>query len=338
MKILISTGIYPPEVGGPAKYATSIKELWQKEGHEVFVHVFSRFNYLPTGIRHLFYLFSILPSVVQADFILVLDTFSAALPTVIASLVFGKKVVVRVGGDFLWESFVERSGERVLLKDFYNTNLSKLSSKEKFIFSSVKFVLNKVDAVVWSTEWQKNLSIKPYSLENQTHFVVENYYGDKKNNTLSTPQTQIFLASSRDIKLKNLDILRNIFNKKESKIPKGVELFTFVVDSREFIKKMEESYAVVVVSLSEVSPNMILEAIRLNKPFICTKEVGIFDRIKEIGIFVDPLNEAEVENAVLKLINKDEYQKYLEKIKNFSFVHSWEDIGKEFLGVYEKIK
>ena len=60
MKILICTGIYPPEIGGPAQYAKNLSEFWQKEGHRVNVKVFSRFNFLPTGLRHLVYFFNIL--------------------------------------------------------------------------------------------------------------------------------------------------------------------------------------------------------------------------------------------------------------------------------------
>ncbi len=95
MRILIATGIYPPDIGGPAEYAKNLADLWQKQGHKVKVEVFSRFNSTPTGIRHLFYFFSILRAVSDVDFVLILDTFSSALPTVLASLLFGKRTILR---------------------------------------------------------------------------------------------------------------------------------------------------------------------------------------------------------------------------------------------------
>jgi len=70
-----------------------------------------------------------------------------------------------------------------------------------------------------------------------------------------------------------------------------------------FVEKIHRSYAVILVSLGDISPNMILDAIRLNRPFICTKEVGIYDRIKGAGIFVDPLDEMAIESAINDLLS-----------------------------------
>jgi len=66
--------------------------------------------------------------------IVVLDTWSAAVPTMYACKLMRKKYIIRTGGDFLWEAYVERAGEMVLLKDFYATSIGKLSRKERFTF------------------------------------------------------------------------------------------------------------------------------------------------------------------------------------------------------------
>src|SRR3989344_2808133 len=172
MRILIATGIYPPEIGGPAEYAKNLKEVWSKHGHKVTVRVFSQFNFLPTGVRHLVYFCYILPAILKADLILALDTFSAALPSVLAAKMLRKKIILRTGGDFLWESYVERTGELVLLRKFYKTCLDKFSAKEQKVFNLIKFVLKHVSAIVWSTEWQKNIFMEPNKLTQQKHFVV----------------------------------------------------------------------------------------------------------------------------------------------------------------------
>ena len=83
---------------------------------------------------------------------------------------------------------------------------------------------------------------------------------------------------------------------------------------------------------------MILDAIRYNKPFICTKEIGIYDRIKDIGIFVDPLNEKEIENAILKLLDSMEYKRVIDKMKQFNFTHTWQEMAKEFIDIYKNLK
>lgn len=81
MNILIATGIYPPEIGGPAQYAYNLENQFRAKGHNVDVRYFTKIERkLPTGLRHLYYLLKTLPAFVRADYILVLDTFSVAMP------------------------------------------------------------------------------------------------------------------------------------------------------------------------------------------------------------------------------------------------------------------
>jgi glycosyltransferase involved in cell wall biosynthesis len=335
MRILIVTGIYPPEIGGPAEYAKNLKEAWSKAGHEVEVKVFSRFNALPTGVRHLAYFLYIIPAVVRADFILSLDTFSAGLPGVLAAKLFGKKIVVRTGGDFLWEFYVERTGEPVLLREFYQKCRGKLNSKEEMIFSLTRFVLQKASAIVWSTEWQKDIFLEPYELSNQKHFIIENFYGHKLASQEASSKN--FIAGTRRLKWKNVARLESVFNNQEVK-EVGASLDTATVPHEEFLSKLGKAYAVAIVSLGDISPNTILDAIRLEKPFILTQENGLYSRIKDIGLFVNPLSEADIKEKVLWLSNPGNYVLQKAKIEAFSFTHGWEEMAGEYLSIYDKLK
>ena len=78
----------------------------------------------------------------MADF--ALDTFSVAFPAVCAARLCGKKMIIRTGGDFLWEFYVERTGDLVLLRDFYNTRIGRLNFKERLIFKSTGWTLRGV--------------------------------------------------------------------------------------------------------------------------------------------------------------------------------------------------
>ena len=60
--------------------------------------------------------------------------FLAAAPTMLACRLMGKKYIIRTGGDLLWEWYVERTGEAILLRDFYSRPRA-LSLKEKAIES-----------------------------------------------------------------------------------------------------------------------------------------------------------------------------------------------------------
>ncbi|MBU4256800.1 glycosyltransferase, partial [Patescibacteria group bacterium] len=119
LKILIATGIFPPDIGGPAKYAKNLSEEFLKRGNEVNVLAYKTEKKLPIGIRHCLYFFRVVFNLHKTDLIIALDTFSVGLPAVIAAKIFNKKIIIRTGGDFFWESYVERSGNLITLKQFY---------------------------------------------------------------------------------------------------------------------------------------------------------------------------------------------------------------------------
>lgn len=334
MRILIVTGIYPPEIGGPAEYAKNLKDVWIAEGHQVSVKVFGQFKKIPWGIRHILFLLYIIPAVIKSDVIFTLDSFTAGV-VVVAAKVFFKKVVFRTGGDALWELYVDRTGDLVLLREFYKTRLENLSLKEKITFYLIRWALKNLSAIIWSTEWQKNIFIEPYDLKNQRHFIVENYYGQK---ILSKdPKMKNFIASTRKTKWKNIETVRKVFAQSEV-VKSGAILDTEVIPHDEFLDRLSISYAVIVVSLGDISPNTILDAIRSNKPFILTQENGLYNRIKDIGLFVDPQDPEDIKNKVLWLAKPENYEAQKQKIERFIFTHTWEEIGREYLAIYDSIK
>lgn len=333
--ILITTGIYPPKIGGPAQYAKNLKESFEKRGLEVSIKTYTIEDKLLTGIRHIVFFLKIIPKIIFSNVIFTLDTYSVGFPSVLAGKIFGKKVIVRTGGDFLWESYVERTNKKVLLKNFYDNEKYNFSTKEKIIFLLTKWTLKNANSIIFSTEWQRDIFVRSYSLDVNKTCVVENYYGPKEAD--EDYSSKEFVASTRKLVWKNLGLLENIFNELKSSYPNLI-LFSKNLPYQEFIEKIKVSYAVILVSLGDISPNMIMDAIRFNKPFICTKEIGIYNRIKDAGIFVDPLNEQEIKQAILELLTEDGYKKAKEKVRNFQFVHTWEQITDEFLVVANKIK
>jgi len=334
-KILITTGIYPPKIGGPAQYAKNLKLAFESQGNTIAVKTYNLENYLPTGFRHAYFFLKIIPKILSSDWVLALDTFSVGLPTVLASKIFRKKCLIRTGGDFLWEQYVERTGKKIMFRNFYKEELERLSIKEKIIFNLTQWTLNKADGIVFSTDWQREIFISAYNLKEDKTFVVENYYGSKEG--IFEPNSKVFVASTRILKWKNLDTIKKVWNRIKTSYP-DAELFTKNLPYPKFMEKIKHSYAIVQVSLGDISPNMILDAIRYNKPFICTKEIGIYDRIRDIGIFVNPLNEEEIENAILKLLDPEEYKRVIDKIKQFNFTHTWQEMAGEFIDIYKNLK
>ena len=136
MKLLIATPLFPPDVGGPATDSHMLAAELPKQGIEVVVCSFGKVRHLPSGIRHVAYLFDVLKAAHGIDGIIAMDTFSACIPARIASQLLGKPLIVRVPGDYAWEQSVQRYGARETLEEFqhkqYGFRVELLRSLQRF--------------------------------------------------------------------------------------------------------------------------------------------------------------------------------------------------------------
>lgn len=339
MKILISTGIYPPDIGGPAQYARNLYETWKGQGHEVKVAAYRWERAFPTFFRHFLFFLKIFRKGWNSDLIIVLDTWSAAVPTMYACKLMRKKYIIRTGGDFLWETYVERTGDMVLFKNFYNTTLGKLSKKEKLIYRLGGEALRNASLVIYSTQWQKGIFEKAYKLDPSKSRIIENFCGEREDQI--PPENRIFVAGTRDLKWKNIDALKSAFKKAQAEVKNrsfsDIEFDTTKAIYDNFQERMKRSYAVILTSLGDISPNMIFDAIRIGTPFILTKETGIAERVKDCAIFVDPMNEKDIIEKIVWMSDPSNRALQAEKIKKFTWIHTWEDICGEFILLYGKL-
>ena len=124
MKILIATGLYAPDIGGPATYTKFLERHLPKNGIAYDVASFSTVRKYPKIIRHIVYLFMLLKRGRSADVVYALDTISVGVPALIVSYLLGKTLYLRVPGDYAWEQGQQRFG----VTDILDTYLIK---KEK---------------------------------------------------------------------------------------------------------------------------------------------------------------------------------------------------------------
>jgi glycosyltransferase involved in cell wall biosynthesis len=123
MRILIATGIYPPEIGGPATYSRTLETELPKRGIEVAVLPFRRVRRFPKVIRHIVYTFLILREGRGADVIYAQDPLSVGLPSALAALILRKKFILKVVGDYAWEQATQRFGFSESLEKFQYAKL-----------------------------------------------------------------------------------------------------------------------------------------------------------------------------------------------------------------------
>jgi hypothetical protein len=270
----------------------------------------------------------------RIDFIIALDTFSVGWPATLAAKILRRKILIRTGGDFLWESYVERTGDLVLFRNFYDTSWGKFSLKEKIIFALTQWTLQNATALIFSTDWQRQIFESAYSLDPKKNFIVENFYGDKLPLLTMDSETQtqkkVFVGGTRPLKWKNIPRLKEAFELVKND---GLVLDLEPAPYAEFLEKIRRSYAVILVSLGDISPNMIIDALWANKPFILTRETGLYDKLKDVAIFVDPENPADIQEKIEFLLDPENYRLQKEKVEAFTFTHSWKEICEEFLNI-----
>lgn len=110
MNILIATGIYPPQIGGPATYSKLLYDRLPARGHSVTVVNFGDVLHLPKIIRHFAYFFILCWRARGTDVVYAQDPVSVGLPALLATKLLRKKFVLKIVGDYAWEQGVLRAG------------------------------------------------------------------------------------------------------------------------------------------------------------------------------------------------------------------------------------
>jgi glycosyltransferase involved in cell wall biosynthesis len=326
MIILIATGIYPPQIGGPAKYAQKLYEELGRRG-PVELCAWGRLERaLPWGIRHAIYFLRLLPKAARSDAILALDTWSSGFPALMAAKLLRRRLLVRVGGDFVWEAYIERTGDMVRLSEFYKAP-RRLSFKERMVQRATRTLLRHADVLLFNTAWQMRIWREAFGYSTEAR-VLENEYPAKKSAVDSPLGKKIFVAAGRGIRYKNIPAFAEAFAKAAAG---RAELDTRALPPQEHAARNAAAYAYAVPSVSEVNSNNIIEALSYNKPFIAPQDCGMRERLEGLGVFVDTLDTRAMERAVSELLDEAKYRSYAERIRAFSYVRTWGQIADEIL-------
>ena len=335
MKILITTGLGERDIGGPFQYGPRLKEAFQELGHEVkLVSYGSAEKLLPPGLRHLYFLAKVFPKVWWAEAVLTLDTFSVGVPTAFASRVLRKKSIVRVGGDFLWSAFVNRTGEPLTLSKFYQS-LPKLSYKEEKIFSFTKRFVENIGFLAFNTEWQRGLWASAYNVSEERSGVVRNFILETR--VSGTPKTKNFLWAGRLIPEKNIDFLKRVAEKVVSQHPEFKLDIVTGEPHDSLLNKIKSAYSVVSSAHSDICPNFILEGISCGKPFIMTRETGLSELCPNGGTFIDPDDEEAWVKAFERMLEPAVYNRCVEELESLNLRHSWREIAEEYIEVWKQL-
>ena len=162
-KILLVTGIYAPDIGGPASYVKALaKKLSTADTARVTVVTYSsvwshpsdkeaKFRIIriwkkwPWFLRHGLYAWRIFWEARRHDLIFVSSTINGGLPYLIAGRLWKKKVFVKIVGDYSWQVAVEKGRTVLLIDDWQKASKSGWSG---WLWYWQGLVVRKADRVV----------------------------------------------------------------------------------------------------------------------------------------------------------------------------------------------
>lgn len=330
MRIVIATPFYPPEKGVLGMYAKGLEGAFERLGHEVTAVRFSAFSFLPPVARHVAFGRALRRGAKGSDLIIALDTWSVGLPAMVVSKMTGVPLSLRIGGDFLWEAYVERTKQPVRLSDFY-AEKRLFAFKERIIFIGIRALLKHAHSLFFNSQFQIDFWQPIYGFDRAKAHVLENYFPVRPKD-IQPPQGKVFVSAGRSLSLKNYDELFRAFKRVQTQHP-DIELDTRSLPHAEHHERLKTAYAVIIPSISEASSNTAIDAVIAGKPFIMTNDTGTGERLHDCGLFIDTRSEDEIVRAIEKILDPVEYERLARACAVFSFAHSWDDMAKKILDV-----
>jgi len=330
MKLLIVTPLLPPESGGPSYLSVALAEELQNKGNEVDLLAFREVRKYPTIIRHILFFFKVLKQSKTKDALIILDTVSVALPAVYAGRLRSKKMIVRVGGDFMWEQYVERTKAKILLSEFYKED-RELSIKERLLlWLQREVVLKHAHAVVFNTDWFRNIWLTPYAIPKEKTVVIEHAH-EKREKTHVGGES--FLCAWRPTAFKNIDTLELAYTLAvQENLKIKVETLKDI-PREELFDRMRYARALIIPSLTETSSIMAREALEIGLPVMITKDCGSYDLLDGHVTWINPLSADNIAGKMVTLMDEKEYERAQEMTNSFDYEHTYSQIADEYLAL-----
>lgn len=334
MKLLLVSGIYPPDVGGPATFLPQLAAYCQEEGHDVkiltltdnfrYQHNQSRWRVirvarcLPLPIR-----FLTIFAIVFMHLLLGYRIFSNGLHEEcgLALLLFRGKGVAKIVGDPIWERAINKFETNLDIESF---NSSKLSWNFAFQRSLLKFGLNQFHTVITPSQQLQNL-VKQWKVESNLKVILN---GVTIKNPTKHHKSIDVITVCRLVAWKNVDLLIEAANNCDFSlcvVGDGPELSRLSqlaqgnpkIDIRGRMSQfhidelLSSSKVFALISDYEGLSFSLLQAMSFGLPVVVSNSSGNAEVVRQSanGFIVDPRANGQLGSIILGLLEKEEDMK-----------------------------
>ncbi|PIT96588.1 hypothetical protein COT82_02395 [Candidatus Campbellbacteria bacterium CG10_big_fil_rev_8_21_14_0_10_35_52] len=345
--ILIATGLFPPDIGGPATYSKLLLDELPKHNFNVSVLSFGEVRKLPKILRHIFYFFKVLRGGGKADIIFAQDPVSVGLPSMLAAKILRKKFLLKIVGDYAWEQY---QNKLQITNYKLQTNL-KFKTLEKFQIERSDFitelrrkiersVAKRASKIIVPSNYLKKI-ILMWGINEEKISVI--YNGLKYNQESGNRETirallqfegKLIISAGRLVQWKGFDTLIKIFpyikkkfnNAKLIIAGSGPDLGKLqkLIDDKELsndialtgalpkevlLRYIKASDVFVLNTGYEGFSHQLLEVMDVGIPLITTNIGGNPEIIKngENGLLVGYNDEKELGKSIIKLLSDKKY-------------------------------
>jgi len=336
LKLLIATGIYPPDIGGPATYSKLLHDELPKHNVSVEVLSFGEVRGSLWGVRHVRYFLKLLRHAPFCDVVYAQDPVSVGFPALIAAVFLRKRFVLKIVGDYAWEQATGRYGVTEPLDSF-----SKKSDGYPFFVRALKtieaLVARGADRVIVPSRYLKKI-VTNWGVSKDKVVVVYNAFIDttpvfQEAYAASAADERIIVSAGRLVRWKGFVTLISLIPKLNRHFPTlkliiagagpdrallenairevgaGSHVYlTGALPQEKLFKYIRNADVFVLNTSYEGFSHQLLEVMALGTPIVTTNVGGNPEIINdgENGLLVAPDDRNALMKAIERLLLDDE--------------------------------
>lgn len=222
MRILITTGIYPPSIGGPATYSKILHDELPKHGVGVKILSFDEVRHLPKGISHIFYFLKIIFRARGVDIIFAQDPVSVGLPAFFVAKFLRKRFFLKIVGDYAWEQGMQRFRVTDLLDEFSKKPPSVYSMRVRLLRRIESFVATGAEKIIVPSKYLKKI-VARWGVPEEKIYVIYNAFEGVTDSGGNRPKIQLhgktIVSSGRLVPWKGFSSLVGMMIELNKKFP-----------------------------------------------------------------------------------------------------------------------
>jgi len=366
MKITLTTGIFPPDIGGPASFIPMFADKLLEKGIDVEIITlsdteedYSKYPYKVIAInrkikkpfRDYFVIKEIIKSAKTSDLIF---SNTLAFESAVASIIVKKPLIQKVVGDIAWERANSSNRFKGSLDDYQSSNNLCLKSKLTNIYRN--FGVNHSDLIITPSKYLCNI-VKKWT--NKDVKVIYNAVEFVYIKQIIPKEKFRIISVARLIPHKGIDgIIRTLsklnfefeyivlgdgnLKKELENLARSLNIdakFLGNVSKKEVAKYLKSSDLFILNSSYEGLPHVILEAMYYECPIIASNVGGTPEIVKdgENGFLFEYNNQKELLKKIYLLKDENIKEKIIKNAKQF--VKQFADVDKmveEYIKIFER--